>query len=54
MSSQVQTLQLLGIEDYSICEHQIPLFLGLYDIWGLYSDLVVITVELTIMLIISK
>ena len=44
MSGQVQTLQLLGTEDYAVCEHQIPLFLGLYDTWGLTSDLVVITV----------
>lgn len=44
MSGQVQTLQLLRIEDYAICEHQTPFFLGLYGIWGLTSDLVVITI----------
>lgn len=44
MNGQVQALQLLGIEDYAICKHEILLFLGLNGIWGLTSDLVVILV----------
>lgn len=44
MSDQVQTLQQLGAEGYAMCEHQVLLFLDLYDIWGLTADLVVLTV----------
>lgn len=44
MNDEVQTLQLLGIKDYAICEHKISLFLGFYDTWGLISDLVIITI----------